>query len=1167
MIRKLIEVSVDNPLVTILLALLLAGLGVYSYINVNVEAYPDPAPAIIEVVAQKAGASAEWMEQQVTVPIEVALAGMPGLDFSRSKSQFGLSHLRNQFDYGVPYQAARQEVINRLSQVDLPDGIRPTISPASPIGEIYRYTLSNPRDEQGRDIYTLQDLKSLQDALEREFRRVPRVAGVVSSGGKIKRYEVHPDPRLMQLKGVTLDQLQKALADSNLSTSGGYMRQGDTLQVVRGLAYLGGGLDPLDKVLRLKDPREAAATLRADDAQRVRQIRNIVIACINNQPICVDHVVDGGPLQASRAEAGQRGVVIGYQPRLGQIGISRRAADSQGNDLIAEDGSAIWTDADDKVQAVILLRKGQESLPALRDVQAKIKELNETPGKLLPGVKIEPYYNRSRLIGLTTETVTENLVVGLALVAVILLMFLSNVRTAVIVAINIPLALLFAFSSLYLRHRSANLLSIGAVDFGIIVDSTVIVVENIYRNLSSGKETALSAREKVLRAASEVQRSLLFATLIMVVALLPLFTMKGPEGQIFGPMADTYAWALLGALLLALTLSPVLCSLLLTRLKPARDNFLVRAVKRFYLWQLDGFLSHRWLPVGMFAGLALATVAALPLLGREFMPELEEGNIYIRAVFAINSTMEEVVGKARKFRQLMTQKKYPEIQAVVTQVGRPDDGTDQGGFYNLESFVPLRNETDWPVIPGLGRARTKTELVEEINAELEEKLPGVDWDFSQYIRDNVMEVISGVKGENSLKIFGPELDELERLAREANRLLSSVRGVSNPSILRIKGQSNLELAPDDEKCRAWGIRPADVVLLVETALAGKACSRVIEGEKRFDLTLRFPFRLRCDLEAISNLPVEILNNTVTPTSVASLPQTPRTGGTTSGVSSTGTATAMPSAVGSLLHPSLANLQNVPHRRLGELIVPVNALGAGDPNGSFIRPGASTISRDQGHRFIAVKFAVRNRDLASTVAEAQARINSLIPSSYRVEWGGEFEEMQQAERRLLIAVGISLTAIFILLYLALRSWLDALVVCSNVAVMSFGGIWALLVTGTHFNISASVGFISILGVAVMNGLLQVSAFNHLRAEGLNLREALIGGMDRLIRPVTMTALAATFGLLPAALSTKIGSQSQQPLAIVVVGGMIVTLTFINLVPVLYSFYGKRTPRAGQGSIGH
>ncbi|MBM4073704.1 MAG: efflux RND transporter permease subunit [Planctomycetes bacterium] len=1057
-----------------LLAALLAVLGAYSYLNVNVEAYPDPAPAIIEVVAQKAGASAEWMEQQVTIPIEVALSGMPGLGYCRSKSQFGLSHLRNQFDYGVPYEQARQEVFNRLSQVDLPEGMRPVVVPASPIGEIFRYTLSSPRDEKGQDIYTLQDLKSLQDALEREFRRVPRVGGVGTCGGKIKRYEVHPDPRLMQLKGVTLEQLQKALADSNLSTSGGYRRQGDTVQVVRGLAYLGGGQDPLDKVMRLKDPREAASILRAEDAQRVRQIRNIVIACINNQPICVDQVVDGGSLEASRDEPGKRGVVIGYQPRLGQIGISRRALDADGNEITTPDGSTVWNDADDKVQAVILLRKGQESLPALRDVQAKIKELNETPGKLLPGVKIEPYYNRSRLIGLTTETVTENLVVGLALVTVILLMFLSNVRTAVIVAINIPLALLFAFSSLYLRGRSANLLSIGAVDFGIIVDSTVIVVENIYRNLSSGRDASLSAREKVLRAASEVQRSLLFATLIMVVALLPLFTMKGPEGQIFGPMADTYAWALLGALLLALTVSPVLCVLLLTNLKAARDNFVVRSIKRFYLWQLDGFLSRRWLPVGMFAGVTLATVAALPLLGREFMPELEEGNIWIRAVFAINSTMEEVVSKANKFRALLTQNnKYPEIQAVVTQVGRPDDGTDQGGFYNLESFVPLRDEADWPVIPALGRQRTKKELVNEINAELEEKLPGLDWAFSQYIRDNVMEVISGVKGENSLKIFGGDLDELERLAREANQRLSAVRGVSNPSILRIKGQSNLELAPDDEKCRAWGIRPADVVLLVETALAGKTCSRVIEGEKRFDLTLRFPYPLRCDLEAIRDLPVEILNNTVTPASVASLPHTPRTGGTTSGVSSTGTSSAMPSAIGALLNPSLAHLHTVPHRRLGDLMLPVNSRGVADPNGTFIRPGASTIAREQGQRFIAVKFAVRDRDLASTVAEAQVKVNPIIPPSYRVEWGGEFEEMQQAEHRLLIAVSVSLAAIFILLYIALRSWLDALVVYSNVAVMTFGGVWALLITGTHFNISACVGFISILGVAVMNGLLQVS----------------------------------------------------------------------------------------------
>src|SRR5262249_52195733 len=455
------------------------------------------------------------------------------------------------------------------------------------------------------------------------------------------------------------------------------------------------------------------------------------------------------------------------------------------------------------------------------DVEAKIKELNETPGRLLPGVKIEPYYNRTRLIHRTTETVNENLLVGMILVTVILLMFLSNVRTALIVAINVPLALLFAFSTLFLRGKSANLLSIGAVDFGIIVDSTVIMVENIYRHLSSGEQTSLSHRERIIRAAAEVQRSLFFSTLIMVVALLPLFTMKGPEGQIFGPMADTYAYALVGALLLALTISPVLCLLFMKNLKPARDNFLVRNLKRLYLWQLDFALSCRWMAVGLFVLLVVMTVGVLPVLGREFMPELEEGNMYIRGTFRLNSSRESVVEKIRTFREIV--RSYPEVEAVVTQIGRPDDGTDMGGFYNMEAFVPLRPENDWPLHGDLGRPRAKHEVIQAMLDELDTKLPGADWDFSQMIRDNVMETISAVKGENSIKISGPDLDELERLARQSIKLLNTVPGVDNPSILRIKGQSNLEMTPDYAKCKMWGVRAEDLLLLVQTAVGGKSC--------------------------------------------------------------------------------------------------------------------------------------------------------------------------------------------------------------------------------------------------------------------------------------------------------------------------------------------------------
>src|SRR5947209_2484472 len=608
MVRRLIEWAVGNPLIVLLLAAALLAVGVYAFLNVNVEAYPDPAPAIVEVVAQDPGASAEEVERQVTIPLEVALAGMPGLKYSRTKSLFGLSHLRNQFEYGIDFNKAEQEVLNRLASAQLPTGVTPAISPETPTGEIYRYTLQSPRDAAGKEIYTLNDLKSLQDwTLEREFRRVPRIADVSSSGGTVKRYEIHPDPDRLQRYNVSLQQLQNAIAQSNSNVGGDYLVQGQTVLNVRGIGLLGGGQDPVQDVLGMDDPRQAAAHLRAEENRRLREIRRIVVASTNNVPIRVEDLVEGGP-KSAQDDISQEGVVVGHQTRLGRASLSRPRTLPGDN--------VVWRDEDDKVQAIVLLRNGEDSLPALRDVEAKVDELNENAGQLLPGVKIEPYYDRTELIHITTETVRENLGLGMILVVVILLMFLRTVRSAIIVAINIPLALLFAFGVLFLRGRSANLLSIGAVDFGIIVDSSVIMVENIYRYLSAGEQAELRIKDRIIRASREVERSLFFSTIIMVCALLPLFTMQGPEGQIFGPMADTYAFALGGALLLALTLSPVLCLVLLRRLRPSRDNFLVRAIKRVYLWQLRWLLDFRMLAVAAFLVLVGVTVASLPLMGR-----------------------------------------------------------------------------------------------------------------------------------------------------------------------------------------------------------------------------------------------------------------------------------------------------------------------------------------------------------------------------------------------------------------------------------------------------------------------------------------------------------------------------------------------------------------------
>jgi cobalt-zinc-cadmium resistance protein CzcA len=1333
MVRKLIALALNNRLVVILLALALVSYGVFAFLNVNVEAYPDPAPAIVEVIAQFTGGSAEEVERQVTVPLEVTFAGMPFQTHLRSKSLFGLSHLRLQFEYGYTYEAARQETINRLQFTQpLPPGVTPQISPESPTGEIYRYTLRSPRDGAGNDIYTLNDLKALQDwVLEREFRRVPRIVDVSSSGGMVKRYEIHPDPNRLRRYGITLAQVQAAISNANANVGGDYVMQGHVALNVRSFGLFGGGLDPaqlvlgMDKValdayrdaclaealglikaeqrqtiwqllaqrrfasaagkgggtageerpvraierlrraadeqpiepplsqkereqvaslrrlreavarqeptgilhrLRVKvvgkkeDPsldedeqgrvedarriiagfssREvkpplskeeldeidevrrwvatrAAARLRDEENLRILEIRKLVITSVNNAPILLEDIVMGGRLKPGD-KVGERGVVVSNQTRLGRVGLTKPYAlppgyapiySVQGTFDVANPLSLQrWRNEDDKVQCIVLLRKGEESIPALEGVRKKVEDLNDpTSGRMLPGVRIETYYDRTDLINITTETVRENLFLGMVLVTAILLMFLSNVRSALIVAINIPLALLFAFSMLFVRGKSANLLSIGAVDFGIIVDSSVIMVENIYRHLSSGENSHLPLKERILHACHEVERPLLFSTLIMVCAFIPLFTMRGPEGQIFGPMADTYAFALGGALLLALVVAPVLCLIFFRNLQPREDNFLVRTLKNGYLRQLNRVLTYRWTSLALFTALIVATgVFALPHLGREFMPELEEGNLWIRGTFPLNASLDRVTANASHARSILG--KYPEVESVVLMIGRPDDGTDPTGFYNVEIFVPLKPRKDWPELAtesgwwrylpywgGSTRARYKEELVKQMNEELSRDLPGVDWNFSQNIRDNVMESLSGVKGDNSVKIFGPDLDELEKMAVKLRDVLQTVEGIQNVGVFNIKGQTNLEFRIDLEKCKRWGVSAADVNNVVQTALGARALSTMIEGEKMFDIAVRWQKDQRSSEMSILDIPVDVGNNTVTPPPA----------GTTPTPSPAGSSLPPPSLVGSQTD-TRNPISNTPRLRLRDLVSPVGKDGAPDPGGSFERAGASTIYREGGNRMIAVKFSVRGRDLASAVAEAQAKARELVKPPYRLAWSGEFEEMEKAEARLMMIIPASLALIFVLLYMAFRSWLDAFLVLANVLALSLGGIWALLLTGQHFSISAAVGFISIFGVAIMDGLLLVSYFNAMRAEGLPVHEAIMQGAEKRVRPVMMTALTAIFGLLPAAFSTRIGAQTQRPLAIVVVGGMITTLFLTRyLMPLLYSFYGHREPPAGGG----
>jgi heavy metal efflux system protein len=1167
MVRKVIAWALDNPIAVILGAFFLAVVGLYCFWNVNVEAYPDPAPAIVEVLALFPGASAEEVERQVTIPLEVTFSAMPGLKKINSKSLFGLSDLKMTWHYGSEYNyyTARQEVINRIATISqpLPSNVSPVISPESPTGEIYRYILKVPKDGSGKELYTLNDIKAMQDfVLERELRRVPRVVDLTSFGGTVRRYEVQPDPDRLRRYGITLLQLQATLNNANTTVGGDYVSQGEIAMTARSIGLFGGGLDPVNTVLGMKSADAAAATLRAEERRRIQEIRSLVITSINNQPIRVEDVVEGGRLMSEQLP-GEKGVVVSNLTRLGRVGYY--SADHErpsGSTLSLKD---IGHDEDDKVQCIVLMWKDADTMPALKDIKAKVAEINKPEsGRLLPGTKIEHYYDRTDLLHLTTETVTENLCLGVGLVVAILFMFVNNIRTAIIVAINIPLALLFAFTVLFLRGKSANLLSIGAVDFGIIVDSSVVVVENVYRNLSSGNHPGLPLKERIKLFVHEIDHALLFSILIMVCAFVPLFAMSGAEGQLFRPMAQTYAFSLAGALVLSMTLSPVLCMLMFKKFKPVRENVLVRALKFRYLWKLKLCLRYPKATCVVMAFLIGGTFCLIPQLGREFMPELEEGNLWLRGIGELNMNLEHSIGIAKQARDIMAS--YPEVESIVTQSGRPDDGTDTEGFYSGEYFVPLRRQEDWPkVMPATGwrqwiygslRARTKRELVDAMNGDLESQIPGVTWNFSQNIRDNVLEAMSGVKGDNSLKIFGPEIDQLELMATKAKHILQDIQGIANVGIFHVRGATHLQFRVDPVKCQKWGVTTADVNNVVTTAMAAQPQTTMVEGEKLFNISVRWPKWRRTDETSILDIPVDIINNQVVLPTGSSF--TPYAGGHS----------LPPPAVGGSLADTSNPVSSTPRIRLRDLVTPVDKNLNPEPNGSFIDAGAATIYRENGHRMIAIKFSVRGRDLGSAVDEARAKTKDIFQVPYYPVWSGEFEQMEDANGRLLWIIPLSLGLIFILLYVAFHSFLDTIVIFSNVFDVAVGGIWSLYLTGTNFSVSAAVGFVSLFGIAIMEGLLLISYFNALRVQGLPVQEAIIQGSLKRVRPVMITAMTAILGLLPAAVSTKMGAQTAQPLAIVVVGGMTVTL-FLDryLMPVLYSFYGHREPPAGGGGMAH
>ncbi|WP_406699325.1 CusA/CzcA family heavy metal efflux RND transporter [Singulisphaera sp. Ch08] len=1051
MVHALIKWSLHNRLIVILGALALIAVGVHSALNLNVEAYPDPTPPIVEIISQNSGASPEEMERLVGIPLETALNGMPGLEDLRSTSIAGLNDIKCQFAYGTDYWAARQDVLNRINTVELPKGVRPELSPWSPTGEIVRYVLDGPG-------YTTNQLKAVQDwVLNRALKQVPGVIDVVGFGGTIKQYQVSLDTRLLKQYGVTMQQVEEAIERSNANVGGDILTLGTQSHNVRAIGLLGGGIDPLEPANVSR-----AATI---EAEKLDDIRDVVVA---TSP-------DGTPIYVRQVAQ----VIVGHRPRLGKVGRG---------------------DEGDVVEGIVMMRKYEKSLPTANAVAAKMKEIERT--KLLPkGMKLTVFNQRTDLVQVTTHNVMHNLLVGVGLVIAVLLIFLGDLASAGIVALVIPLALLFAITVMSLRGQSANLLSIGAVDFGIIVDSSVIIVETIYRRIvEPGADRSVPLVDRIAEASRGVERPIFFSTLIIVCAFLPLFTMTGPAGALFGPMAATYAFSILGALLVSVTLAPVLCSFLFHGKTEEKETLIDRVMTAVYMRMLRVSLRLRWVTLAVMGGLLVYTVTLLPGLGAEFMPELEEGNLWIRALMPRTVSFEEAARMAPRLRKVIAS--VPEVRDVMSQVGRPDDGTDVTSFFNLEFNVPLRPMEEWR--EGMTRQKIEDELTRKF-----EDFPGLSFSFSQLIRDNIDEALSGIKGANSVKLFGGDLETLEETGRRVVNVLSSVPGIENVGLFHIVGQPNLEIRIDRRACARYGLNVADVESVIEVAIGGRSFSQMVEGEKLYDIVLRLPRDLRDDPKDIARIPIDV-----------------------------------PKADG-------GRGARIPLSHLAEIV----------PHKS----GASYIYRENNQRYIPIKFSVRGRDLASAIEEARRKVEdpetgAKLPEGYHMEWSGEFAQMQEANARLAVMVPLSIGLIMILLYTMFQSFKDALLVMAGVITAMMGGVWALMLTRTNFSISAAVGFISIFGVVVQNGVLLVNDFNQMRAQGISVTETVLTGSRRLLRPVVMISLTAILGLLPAALADTVGSQAQKPLAIVVVGGMIVAMILPQfLIPSLYTLFPAPEPR--------
>jgi cobalt-zinc-cadmium resistance protein CzcA len=1025
MIRRVVDFALGNRLLILGLALVLFAWGIFSFRSLPIEAYPDVADNYVEIITQWPGISAEQVEQQVTIPLEIVMNGIPGVVHLRSFSLFGLSDLKLVFEDSTDNAWNRERVLERLSQVTLPLNVIPQMGTDwSPVGQIYFFTLrsTNPA-------YDPMELKSIEDwVVEKNLKSVPDIVDVASFGGPTREYQVRVDPNKLVSYGLSLAQIEQQLTNNNTNAGGSFIQAGLQQINVREVGLVGNVHDIEDTVILTK----GGTPLRIKDIA----------------------VVSQGP-----------------KIRLGQFA---RA-------IHREDGKIV--DNDDVISGIVLLRKDAAADTALQGLHKKIQEMND---HILPkGVKIVPFIDRSDLVHFTTHTVLHNLTEGMILVSVILFIFLGNVRGALIVAATIPFSLLFASICLDLKHIPANLLSLGALDFGMVVDGAVVMIENIIRHLGFANSTQ-TPTERIGDASHEVQRPVFYAIAIIITAYLPIFTLQRVEGRLFHPMAWTVAFALLGALIFSIVIAPVLASFAFAHgAKEWHNPAMEFSIKR-YRTAVRWAIHHRALTVGVgVLGLFLTIYLAFGnAIGSEFLPHLDEGALWVRGTLAPSTGPDEGIRVSNQARIALCS--FPEVPQCTSQVGRPDDGTDTTGFFNTEYFVDLKPKEQWRSV----FHQNKDELIAAMQRELD-KIPGVVWGFSQPIEDNMEEAVSGVKGELATKVYGDDLRVLEDKADQIVSIMRGVKGIEDLGVFRVLGQPNLNVAVDRTAAARYQINVADVQDAIQTAVGGNALTQVLQGEARYDLVLRYLPSYRDTKEAIESIRL---------------------------LSPTGE------------RVSLAQLCKISES-----------------------DGGSEIYREGNQRYVAIKYSVRGRDLGGAVEEAMQKVNQQVnlPTGYHIDWEGEYQSKKRADERLLLVLPITIIIIFIILYTMFRSFKWALLILANVAMARVGGLLALLITGTNFSVSSGVGFLALFGVSVQTGVIMLEYINQLRSRRYSIEDAAVEGAVLRLRPIMMTMLVATLGLMPAALSHAIGSDSQRPFAIVIVGGLIADLVMsIFLLPTLY-----------------